>query len=102
MSVQFLVDGLVAGSVIGLGAVGVTLTYAILRFANFAHGEFVTAGAYATLLISGMIGSLMTGAMAPLGPLTITAALAAALPFGLALTGLLALGLDAEIGRAHV
>ena len=31
---------------IGLGAIGVTLTYSILRFANFAHGEFISWGAY--------------------------------------------------------
>ena len=42
MSLQFLADGLLAGCIIALGAVGVTLTYAILRFANFAHGEFIS------------------------------------------------------------
>lgn len=99
MSLQFLVDGLVAGAVIGLGAVGVTLTYAILRFANFAHGEFVTAGAYLTLLVAGIIGSLVTGAATALGPLTVTGALLIALPLGLGLTSLLALGLDAVLFR---
>jgi energy-coupling factor transporter ATP-binding protein EcfA2 len=48
MNLQFLADGLLIGAMIGLGAIGVTLTYAILRFANFAHGEFVAWGAYAT------------------------------------------------------
>ena len=42
---------------IGLGAIGVTLTYSILRFANFAHGEFVAWGAYACLVIAGLIGA---------------------------------------------
>ena len=99
MSLQFLVDGLVAGAVIGLGAVGVTLTYAILRFANFAHGEFVTAGAYLTLTLAGLIGGALAGTAVPLAPLTVTGALLVALPFGLALTGLLALGLDAVLFR---
>ncbi len=61
MSLQFLVDGLVAGAVIGLGAIGVTLTYAILRFANFAHGEFISWGAYLALLASGLIGAAVGG-----------------------------------------
>ena len=99
MNPQFLVDGLVAGSVIGLGAVGVTLTYAILRFANFAHGEFVTAGAYLTLTLAGVIGGVLPGLMAPLGSLTASGALLLALVPGLALTALLALGLDAVLFR---
>ena len=55
MSQQVLVDGLVNGALIGLGAVGVTLTYSILRFANFAHGEFITFGAYAALAASALV-----------------------------------------------
>ena len=51
MNLQVLVDGLMSGALIGLGAIGVTLTYSILRFANFAHGEFISWGAYATLLV---------------------------------------------------
>ncbi len=69
MSLQFLLDGLIAGSMIGLGAIGVTLTYSILRFSNFAHGDFMAWGAYATLTLSGLIGGLF-GAAAPLGPLS--------------------------------
>ena len=36
---QLVADGVVIGSVIALGAIGVTLVYSILRFATFAHGE---------------------------------------------------------------
>lgn len=99
MSLQFVIDGLVAGAVIGLGAIGVTLTYAILRFANFAHGEFVTAGAYLALTLSGVGGALIGGGTAPLLPLSVTGALLLALPVALLLTGLLALGLDALLFR---
>ena len=49
MNLQFVADGLIVGAMIGLGAIGVTLTYSILRFANFAHGEFIAWGAYPTL-----------------------------------------------------
>ena len=44
MNLQFIADGLIMGALIGLGAIGVTLTYSILRFANFAHGEFLAWG----------------------------------------------------------
>jgi neutral amino acid transport system permease protein len=32
--------------------VGLTLTYGILRLSNFAHGDFLTLGAYLTLLVN--------------------------------------------------
>ena len=41
---------------IGLGAIGVTLTYSILRFSNFAHGDFMAWGAYAALGVVGILG----------------------------------------------
>ncbi|MCU0535347.1 MAG: branched-chain amino acid ABC transporter permease [Hydrococcus sp. Prado102] len=43
---QLLFNGLAIGSVIALAAVGLTLTYGILRLSNFAHGDFMTLGAY--------------------------------------------------------
>ena len=42
----YLIPGFVLGSIYALGAVGITLTFGILRFANFAHGENMTVGAY--------------------------------------------------------
>jgi MFS family permease len=42
----FLWDGIVLGLVIGLAGVGLSMTYSILGFANFAHGEYLTAGAF--------------------------------------------------------
>ncbi len=45
----FLVDGLLLGSTLALGAVGLTLTYSILGFANFTHGDLITWGAYFVL-----------------------------------------------------
>jgi branched-chain amino acid transport system permease protein/neutral amino acid transport system permease protein len=43
---QLLIYGIVLGSIITLGAVGLSLIYGIVRFANFAHGDMMTAGAY--------------------------------------------------------
>ncbi|MGF1513848.1 MAG: branched-chain amino acid ABC transporter permease [Elainellaceae cyanobacterium] len=47
--IQLLVNGIAVGSIIALAAVGLTLVYGILRLANFAHGDFMTLGAYCTL-----------------------------------------------------
>ncbi len=93
MNPQVLLDGLVAGSMIGLGAVGVTLTYSILRFPNFAHGEFIAWGAYLTLVLSGAIGALVGGTQ-PVGPFSFGWALPLAGLAGMALTAVLALLLD--------
>ncbi|MEB3211171.1 MAG: branched-chain amino acid ABC transporter permease [Leptolyngbyaceae bacterium] len=48
--VQLLINGVALGSIIALAAVGLTLTYGILRLPNFAHGDFLTLGAYLTLV----------------------------------------------------
>src|SRR6185436_10746963 len=52
---QAILDGAVIGATISLGAIGITLTYAILRFANFAHGEFIAWGGYFALAALGAI-----------------------------------------------
>ncbi|MEA5511094.1 branched-chain amino acid ABC transporter permease [Crocosphaera sp. UHCC 0190] len=49
---QNLFNGLAIGSVIALASVGLTLTYGILRLSNFAHGDFLTLGAYLTWLVN--------------------------------------------------
>jgi neutral amino acid transport system permease protein len=49
---QLTVNGIAVGSIIALAAVGLTLTYGILRLSNFAHGDFLTLGAYLTLLVN--------------------------------------------------
>ena len=94
MTLQFLADGLIAGALIGLGAIGVTLTYSILRFANFAHGEFVSFGAYATLLLAAVIGAFFAGADQSIGPFSFGWGIILAGVAAMALTGALALGMD--------
>jgi neutral amino acid transport system permease protein len=49
---QTAVNGLSLGSVYALGAVGLTLVYGILKLVNFAHGDFLTFGAYMAYLVS--------------------------------------------------
>jgi branched-chain amino acid transport system permease protein len=99
MTPQILVDGVTSGAMIGLGAIGVTLTYGMLRFANFAHGEFATWGAYLALVLSGALGALLGGAGETFGDLTFGWHLLAALAGSMLLTALLAVTLDAVLFR---
>jgi branched-chain amino acid transport system permease protein len=98
VSPQLLVEGVLNGAMIGLGAIGLTLTYSILRFANFAHGEFMTWGAYLALVAAGAIGAAI-GGTEPLGMLTFGWPLIAGLAISMALTGALALLLDLLLFR---
>jgi len=47
---QEIIFGLVIGSYIALGAIGFTLVYGLVNMINFAHGEFITIGAFAGYL----------------------------------------------------
>jgi len=71
-----LIPATVYGAQLALGALGVTLIFAILRFANFAHGELMAFGATITILATWFLQSAGVG----LGPLP-TALLA--LPVGI-------------------
>ncbi|MGD9738175.1 MAG: branched-chain amino acid ABC transporter permease [Bauldia sp.] len=51
-----IVDSLSRAAELTLLAVGVTLVYGMLRFANFAHIEFATVGAYLALFLSVSLG----------------------------------------------
>jgi branched-chain amino acid transport system permease protein len=99
MNLQFLADGVLMGAMIGLGAIGVTLTYSILGFANFVHGEFITWGTYAALSLTAGIGLLVGGEIAPLGAFSIGWPVLVAGVIAMGLTGLLALVLDLVLFR---
>ena len=45
-----IVPGVAYGSQLALGALGVTLIFGILRFANFAHGDVMAFGTMVVLL----------------------------------------------------
>ena len=62
--IQFLIDGLVNGSIIALGAVGLSISYNVMRFANFAQGEVMAVGAYVSLGVLALMG-LGIGKMGP-------------------------------------
>ena len=47
-----IIPGLTYGSQLALGALGITIIYSVLRFSNFAHGEFMSFGAMSSILLS--------------------------------------------------
>ena len=74
----YLIPGVVLGCIYALGAIGISLTFGILRFSNFAHGDIMTFGVYVTLslvLASGQHPLLMA-------------------PIAMVLTALFTLGID--------
>ena len=95
MNAQIIMDGLIAGSMIGLGAIGITLTYSILRFANFAHGDMISWAAYFALAVSTALGTLVPSLSAPIGPFSFGWSLPIGLVASIVLTSLLALLIDA-------
>ena len=82
-----LVPALAYGSQLALGAIGVTLIYGILRFANFAYGDLMAFGTMFTILITWYFQSVGIS----FGPLP-TALLA--LPFAIIITILFSLAMD--------
>lgn len=50
LDLQLIFNGVAIGSILALAAIGLTLTYGILNLSNFAHGDFMTLGAYFTWL----------------------------------------------------
>ncbi len=50
--VQLFVNGIIAGSIYAMFAVGLTMVYGVFRFINFSHGELISWGAYLGLFFS--------------------------------------------------
>ena len=55
---EYLANGLVFSSIIVLASIGLSLVYSIADFANFAHGDTMTVGAYSALVTFGFVGGL--------------------------------------------
>jgi branched-chain amino acid transport system permease protein len=54
---QYLINGIVEGSIYALIALGYTMVYGILGMINFAHGEIFMLGAYVGILAIGLFMS---------------------------------------------
>ena len=53
---QILFNSAITGSLYLIGAVGLTLTYGLSKFPNFAHAEFITLGAFIGYFVAEQIG----------------------------------------------
>ena len=53
---QVLCNSAITGSLYLIGAVGLTLTYGLSKFPNFAHAEFITLGAFIGYLVAEQSG----------------------------------------------
>jgi branched-chain amino acid transport system permease protein len=58
---QFVVNGIVFSSIIVLASIGLSLVYSIADFANFAHGDTMTVGAFGALAATGVVAPAMEG-----------------------------------------
>jgi branched-chain amino acid transport system permease protein len=94
---QVIADGLIIGSVISLGAIGLSLTLAIVRFSNFSHGELLAWGAYLAFMMSSALTAMHEGLAEPIGPFSFGWGLVIAMVMAAALTGVMALLLDAVL-----
>ena len=88
------IPGLAYGAQLSLGALGITLVYAVLRFSNFAHGDQMAFGTMVVILTTWGLQGLGVG----LGPLP-TALLA--LPVGILASVALALFADKAVYRFY-
>jgi branched-chain amino acid transport system permease protein len=68
MTEQMIVNGLLAGLIYVIMALGFTMIFGIMRIVNFAHGEFYMIGAVVVLVLFGSMGwpyfiAVVTGGM---------------------------------------
>jgi branched-chain amino acid transport system permease protein len=82
------------GAQLALGALGVTLIFGILRFANFSHGELMSFGAMITILVTWWLQAQGVG-IHPLPTALI------ALPVGVLAAVALALSVDRVVFRFY-
>lgn len=68
---RYIWQGIMYGLIVGLAGIGLSMTYSILNFANFAHGDYITTGAFfgwgVTYLIAGW-GAANFGHLALVAP----------------------------------
>ena len=54
---QMLVSGLISAAELGIIAIGLTMTFSILRFANFSHASMAVVGAYLAYFLNVTLGA---------------------------------------------
>ncbi len=99
IKMNLLVNGVFLGSVIALGAIGLTLVYGILNLGNFAHGDYMAVVAYVTFLLVESLLPAIGIEGAGLGPFTFGYPILIALPIAAATVATGAMALDVLVYR---
>ena len=97
--IQHILDGILVGAILSLGATGLTMVMHMLRFANFSHAEFLSIGAYSALVFDQLFKATMPIMATQIGPLSMTGALVLATILAMAVTGASAVLFDRLIFR---
>ena len=79
------------GSILLLVALGLAITFGLMRVINMAHGEFIMAGAYAAYVMQNLFAKFAPGAQAFF--------FIAAIPFAFVVTAIMGWALEATVVR---
>ena len=99
LKMSLVVNGVFLGAIIALGAIGLSLVFGILNFANVAHGDYMITGAYVAFFFIDSFLPLLGIEGQGLGPFTFGYPLLIALPFGALAGAVAAIALDSLIYR---
>ena len=80
---QIFVDTLLLGNLYFLIAIGITMTFTVAKFANFAHGDVATVGAYAAYLLYNfaLLGGAPNGLAVQVGAIGVLGGVVATLTY---------------------
>ena len=93
---QLVIVGIIVGSIIGLGGMGLTLVYGVMKFANFAHGDIMSLGMFVAFFAISDLG--LDGGR--IGPLSFGWGMIPALLLAILVIAVLTAGLDRWIFRS--
>ena len=96
---ELVIYGIDLGSIISLGAIGLTLVYGIIRFPNFAHGDLMSSGAYITLFLVSVVFPWLGIPESTFGPLSFGWKMVISFPFSMASVALIAIAADRVLYR---
>lgn len=103
-----LFRGVSLGSILLIAALGLAITFGLMRVINMAHGEMIAVGAYTTYLVQNIFGAGLTipffGFSLPIFGLNLTGAayqwyFVAALPLSFLAAALVGIGLERSVIR---
>ncbi len=99
VKMSLVVNGVFLGGIIALGAIGLSLIFGILNFANIAHGDYMTLGAYLAFFLIYTVLSPLGIEGEGLGPFTFGYPVLIALPLAAVSVAAGAIALDVAIFR---